>query len=306
MRIDATLTVLPSLTHAVSRRGAYFAYIGSGEHPVRLRVLGPDSITPGNTGVVRLHLAAPLPLVMGDRFVLRESGRDETVGGGEVLDVAPVLPASKARPSTNVDRVVAERGWVTAEDLEALTGERRDPTLAGWVVDPAALASARSTVRDRVAASGDLGLDIATLDARERAVLALLDDVQVDAGRARPIATLDPFADHPFLAVLDIAGVSPPDPTGVDRVELRELVRRKLVVERDGAYFHPRAIELATSVAADLLQVHPDGFTMSQFRDALGTTRKHALPLGTELDSRGITRRRGDLRIAGPRLPQRP
>jgi selenocysteine-specific elongation factor len=306
MRVDATLTVLPSLTHAVSRRGAYFAYIGSGEHPVRLRVLGPDSITPGNTGVVRLHLAAPLPLVMGDRFVLRESGRDETVGGGEVLDVAPALPASKARPSTNVDRVVAERGWVTAEDLEALTGERRDPTLAGWVVDPAALASARSTVRERVAASGDLGLDIATLDARERAVLALLDDVQVDAGRARPIATLDPFADHPFLAVLDIAGVSPPDPTGVDRVELRELVRRKLVVERDGAYFHPRAIELATSVAADLLQVHPDGFTMSQFRDALGTTRKHALPLGTELDSRGITRRRGDLRIAGPRLPQRP
>ena len=30
--------------------------------------------------------------VPGDRFVLRESGRDETVGGGEVLDVAPVLP----------------------------------------------------------------------------------------------------------------------------------------------------------------------------------------------------------------------
>ncbi|NDA77951.1 MAG: hypothetical protein EBY07_09180, partial [Actinobacteria bacterium] len=43
-------------------------------------------------------------------------------------------------------------------------------------------------------------------------------------------------------------------------------------------------------------------FTLSQFRDALGITRKHAVPLATELDARGITRRRDDVRIAGPRL----
>jgi hypothetical protein len=29
-RIDASLTVLPTLTHDVSRRGAFFAYIGAG------------------------------------------------------------------------------------------------------------------------------------------------------------------------------------------------------------------------------------------------------------------------------------
>ena len=55
--------------------------------------------------------------------------------------------------------------------------------------------------------------------------------------------------------------------------------------------------------AASLLQAHPDGFTMSQFREALGNTRKHALPLANELDARGITRRRDDVRIGGPRLP---
>ena len=33
-----------------------------------------------------------------------------------------------------------------------------------------------------------------------------------------------------------------------------------------------------------------------------GITRKHAMPLIAELDARGITRRRGDMRIAGPRL----
>ncbi|MEI8239975.1 MAG: selenocysteine-specific translation elongation factor [Actinomycetota bacterium] len=303
VRFDATLTVLASLTHVVSRRGAYVAYIGSGEHSVRLRVLGTESIAPGGTGAVRLHLPTPLPLVAGDRFVLRESGRDETVGGGEVLDVAPVLPASKAQPTADVDRVVAERGWVPVDDLEAFTGVRREPTLGDWVVHAAALDAARASVRDRVDAAGDSGLDVALLDARERAVLALLDDVQVDAGRARHVGARDPFVHHPLLDVLATAGVAPPDTTGVDRAELRELVRRKLVVERDGLHFHPAAIDRAAAVAAELLRDHPGGFTMSQFREALGATRKHSVPLGAELDSRGITRRRGDLRIAGPRLP---
>ncbi len=137
-RFDASLTVLGSLDHSVSRRGAYLAYIGSGEHAVRLRVLGPDTIAPGATGAVRLHLPVALPLLPGDRYVLRESGRDETVGGGEVLDVAPVLPASRARPDRRVERVVAEHGWVDAGELEALTGERawRRPSAGGWSTRP--------------------------------------------------------------------------------------------------------------------------------------------------------------------------
>jgi selenocysteine-specific elongation factor len=51
-RVDAELRVLGSLTHVVSRRGAYVAYIGSGEQPVKLRILGPNSIAPGQTGLV--------------------------------------------------------------------------------------------------------------------------------------------------------------------------------------------------------------------------------------------------------------
>ena len=303
LRFDATLTVLPSLGHVVSRRGAYFAYIGSGEFPVKLRVLGSESLRPGTDGLVRLHLAQPLPLVAGDRFVLRESGRDETVGGGEVLDVAPVRPASKARPDRSVDRVVDERGWVTVDDLLALTGEQRAATLGQWVVAPAALAAMETTLRDRVAAAGDLGLDVAALDARERAVISTLDGIALEGGRARRVEARDPFADHPFLQVLLDGGTAPPDPTGVDKAQLRELIRRTLVVERDGLYFHPQAIDTAARAAARLLQAHPDGFTMSQFREALGNTRKHALPLANELDARGITRRRDDVRIGGPRLP---
>ena len=99
--------MLGALDHDVARRGAYLAYLGSGEHPVRLRVLGaPRRSRRATTGLVRLHLPAPLPLLPGDRFVLRESGRDETVGGGEVLDVAPVA-AGLAGP----DPTARSTGW---------------------------------------------------------------------------------------------------------------------------------------------------------------------------------------------------
>ncbi len=302
-RFDASLRVLPALRHQVSRRGAYLAYIGSGEFPVKVRVLGRESIPAGGDGLVRLHLADALPLLPGDRYVLRESGRDETIGGGEVLDVAPVLPASKARPDRSVDRVIAERGWVGVEDLEALTGERRDPTVGRAVVSPAWMTATKSEVRSRIEAAGNLGLDLAELDDRKREIAATLEGITIDGGRARSASSDDPLVDHPFVAALLAGGVTPPDPIGIDRAQLRELVRRSLIVERDGIYFHPSTIDTVAVAAARLLAEHPEGFTVAQLRDDLGVSRKYALPLVNELDGRGITRRRGDLRLAGPRLP---
>ena len=307
VRLDASLAVLDALGHQVTRRGAYLAYIGSGEHPVRVRVLGGSGIRPGERGFVRLHLQEPVPLLPGDRFILRESGRQETVGGGAVLDVAPLRPASKMGSERwedgPVERVVADRGWIRADDLEALTGERVPPSLGPWVVAPGAVQAMVDALASRVEAAGPLGLDVVSLDEREREVLALLPAVEVRAGRARPAGTDDPLADHPFLQALEDGGVTPPAADGVDRAELRELVRRGLVVERDGVYFAPSAIHAAARTAAALLAGAPGGFTVAALRDELGITRKHALPLVTELDARGITRRRGDLRIAGPRLP---
>jgi selenocysteine-specific elongation factor len=302
-RFDASLDVLTSLDHEVSRRGAYVAYIGSGEWPVKVRILGDRAIVPGETGHVRVHLAVALPLVMGDRFVLRESGRNETVGGGEVLDVAPVLPASKARPDHSVERIVRERGWVRADVLTALTGASVPPTIEGWVVDPATLAAMHASLTARITAAGPSGLDLAGLDERERLAAPALPSVRIDGGRVRPADAVDEFADHPLAAALAAGGTTPPDVAPADRAALRELIRRGVVVERDGIAFHIGAIDTAARAMAALLRDQPGGVTMAQFRDALGITRKYALPLANELDARGITRRRDDLRIAGPRLP---
>jgi selenocysteine-specific elongation factor len=304
-RVDASLTVLAALDHEVSRRGAHVAYIGSGEHPVRLRVLGSAAIEPGGSGAVRLFLPRPLPLLPGDRYVLRESGRDETVGGGEVLDIAPVMPAARAAPDRSVERVVGERGgWVTADELERLTGVEVEPVLGGWVTTGERIAEVAASIEDAVAAAGPAGVDLAALDERQRAVLDTLDAVVVDGGLVRRADAVDPFVDHPFLAELRAGGYTPPPADGVDRGDLRELIRRGHAVQRDGVVFHADTVDDAARVAARLLIAAPEGFTVSQFRDATGASRKYVLPLLAELDGRGITRRRDDLRIAGPRLPE--
>ncbi|MGH9269876.1 MAG: SelB C-terminal domain-containing protein, partial [Ilumatobacteraceae bacterium] len=275
----------------------------SGEHAVRLRVLGDGAVRPGASGLVRLHLPVALPLLPGDRYVLRETGRDETVGGGEVLDVAPVRPASRARPDLDVDRVVAERGWVTTDELELLTGVVRPPTVSRWVVSAAALQAAVATIRQRVDEAGPLGVELAALDEHQRAALSTLDDLAMEAGMVRLAAAADALLDHPVLATLAAGGLAPDPPVGVPPAELRALAQRQLLVELDGLWFHADAITTAAGLVAGLLAADADGFTVSVFREAAGITRKHALPLLAELDARGVTRRRGDVRIAGPRLP---
>ena len=302
--IDAELSVLASLDHAVTRRGAYVAYIGSGEHPVRLRVLGPESIEPGASGLVRLYLPLRLPLSMGDRLILRESGRMETVGGGEVLDVEPVLPASRARPDRSVDRIIGERGRIDAGKLERLTGATRSPDLGRWAVAPEHLERTRRRLTDAVAAAGPLGLDLAGLDDFERAVADTIEGIDTGGGRARAAGGQDPLADHRFVAAAAQTPFAPPAPSGIGSDELRLLVRQGQLVESGGIHFAASAVEEAALVVARLLADQPEGVTVAEARDAWGTTRKYALALLARLDSTGVTRRRDDLRIAGPRLPE--
>jgi selenocysteine-specific elongation factor len=106
------------------------------------------------------------------------------------------------------------------------------------------------------------------------------------------------------VAALAASPFTPPDPTDVSKAELHELVRRGLVVAQDGCYFAPGAIDAAARTVAALLATNPEGVTVAQVREALATSRKYALPLLARLDADGVTRRRGDLRIGGPRLPQ--
>jgi selenocysteine-specific elongation factor len=303
-KFDAELQVLHDLDHEVSRRGAFSLYIGSGEWPVRLRVLGPNRLAPGALGSVRIFLPEELPLLPGDRFVLRESGRDETVGGGQVLDVDPQLKAADAQPDLSVERVIAERGWVRTDKLERLTGKSIKPVLGDWIAPPTVIASAEQAVRGLIEEAGPLGLDVALLDERHRLIANDLDDIQVIEGRARRRDQEDVLMNNPLVAELEAAPFAPVQPTERSREEIRGLVQRGLVIQSDGVLFAASSIEQAATVVAQLLRQKPAGVTVAEIRDALGTTRKFALPICAILDNTGMTRRREDLRISGPRLPE--
>jgi len=302
---DASLQVLDGLDHPVSRRGAHVIYLGSGEHTAALRVLGPDELAPGTTGFVRLRLDQAYPMTPGDRFVLRESGRSETIGGGEILDIDPITKASEAKPDRSADRVIAERGWVTSDQLFLLTGERRDPTIGQWVVDTERFDAARAALKERVENADGLGLPLAELDDRHRALIEFIDDIAIDGTHVRVFDAADALKDHPFLAALDASPFAPPGPDRYDRAEVAELVRRGLVVRTEGLFFSATAVEQAANLLADELATRPGGITVSDIRGIWDTSRKYALPLLAHFDATGVTRRRDDVRIAGPRLPAR-
>ncbi len=301
--IDAEIRVLPAVKQPLTRRGAFQAYIGSGEFPARVRLLGgADQLDPGEIGKVRLYLDRGVPALPGDRFILRESGRSETIGGGRFLDVDPVIPVKRADPDGDPDRVIRERGWIEADQFERLTGEQRKPNLGVWLVSSDALAETESSVRDRITAAGELGLDIALLDQRERAILEVRDDIVVEDGRVTIGESVSEFSDHPWIAELDADPFHPPAPDHVDRAELRTMVRQGLVIESDGIYFSGAAIERAAALLRDRLGADPNGVTVADVRDMLDTSRKYVLALLAYFDKNGRTRRRGDYRIAGPRL----
>ncbi len=80
------------------------------------------------------------------------------------------------------------------------------------------------------------------------------------------------------------------------------MVRQGLVIESGGIYFGLAAVERMADLLRDRLTVEPDGVTVADVRDMLNTSRKYVLALLAYFDKNGRTRRRGDYRIAGPRL----
>jgi selenocysteine-specific elongation factor len=146
---DCRLRCLAGAPAPLRGRGAYLVYAGAAEAAARLQPLDATEIPPGTDALVRLHLERPLVLDVFEPVVLRDSGRDETVGGGLVLDPFPpsVVRGTAARVRRTeeleareaagraglVERVLAERGVVPLAELPRLAAIAPDalpPALA--------------------------------------------------------------------------------------------------------------------------------------------------------------------------------
>jgi selenocysteine-specific elongation factor len=320
--------VVPVPGEDVKRRGRLHAAVGSGEHRVWFRALDDRG------QYARLRFDHGLPLAPGDRLVLRDAGRRRTLAGAEVLDVTPVRRAGEV--DARLGRPVGERlltgrvwlddetfgrdGGLSPDEARAVTEELVDRGVAtrvgGWVVDTATLTALRAESVERV-------LDHHRRHPRDPGfeLTALADVVKVPAPQLRAALTETPTLvvergvvrdrghgqvaesaeAQRLLAAFDAAPFAPPDPSELpdDRELVRALVRAGVLVDVDGVVFSAGALDQARRAVIEALHERPR-LTVADIRDLLGSTRKYIVPICGWLDRNGVTRRRGDERIAGP------
>ena len=90
LSLDCRLDVLESCPREVKHRTRVRVYLGTAEVLARLNLLDREVLMPGESGLVQLRLESPTQAAKGDRYVLRFYSPVETIGGGAVIDPAPV------------------------------------------------------------------------------------------------------------------------------------------------------------------------------------------------------------------------
>ncbi|MBI3455973.1 MAG: selenocysteine-specific translation elongation factor [Candidatus Rokubacteria bacterium] len=93
--LDATCELLADAPAPLKARQRVRFHIGTSEVMARVHLLDSDQLEPGSRGYVQLRLEAPVVALPCDRYVIRSYSPMVTIGGGELLDVAP----AKARRS---------------------------------------------------------------------------------------------------------------------------------------------------------------------------------------------------------------
>lgn len=301
-------------------RGAYHLHTGSGAWPARLRIL--DSAT------ALIEITARIPVRVGDRFILRETGRRLVLAGGEIADPDPPRRMADLRRNASVlsriasvdrdsqaDLLLATRGREDLAVLSSQTGGGR-PTagaeLGGKAYTKGSLDRLVATIEAAVDAhhhanplragmpvaelAGLAGLPVRSLEQLVAGTDLVLDrDVLRRRDHAAGWTAEQEKAWAAAREALSAAGPSFPSPAGLG---LEEEVVHALVRAGELVRVSP-AIVLLPAEAERLvatLRALGEPFTVAQFKSATGLSRKYAVPFLEWADRDGITIRVGDLR----------
>ncbi|MFH0867514.1 MAG: selenocysteine-specific translation elongation factor [Bacteroidota bacterium] len=74
---------------------------GTYESQAKIHLIDKDELTGGENALVQIHLDKPCILMHGDRFVIRNTSSEQTLGGGEIVDAAPLV--HRKRPQKLVE-----------------------------------------------------------------------------------------------------------------------------------------------------------------------------------------------------------
>ncbi|MET8682168.1 selenocysteine-specific translation elongation factor [Streptomyces sp. NPDC004647] len=297
-------------------------HVGSAAVAVRVRPL--------DAGTARLRLDRPLPLRVGDRALLRDPGRHRIAAGVDVLDVRPpalrrrgaaqrrgaeLAALAGATPRAVADALLRRQRFATTGELRAMGLPVVGRAVGGGLrVHPEAWRELLGELRvlvERWSAEHPLdpGVPVDAVRRRLRlpaadvvAALARAASLSVPAGRvcapggraALPAPVEDAVAE--LTGELLEAPFAAPDAHRLAALRLgpRELAAAvragRLLKVADGVFLLP-GVEAR---AGELLAGLPQPFTLSQARQALGTTRRVAVPLLELLDGRDITERLPD------------
>jgi selenocysteine-specific elongation factor len=94
-RIDVTLRLLASERTPIGQWAPMRLHHAANELAARVVLLGDQSVRPGADARVQLVLERPIAAAVGDRFVVRDTSAQRTIGGGRFLDLR--APARKRR-----------------------------------------------------------------------------------------------------------------------------------------------------------------------------------------------------------------
>jgi selenocysteine-specific elongation factor len=154
--VDVAVELLPAARKPLASRTRVRVHLGTAE--VLARAVQTAAIAPGQRGVARLVLEAPVVARSGDRFVLRSFSPVTTIGGGVVLDpFAPPRTRLRRRRVAAEQSPAARLGVLAAE--AGLTGLAADSLAVRLGVSPARVTAVIAEVGDTVLTAAETVVD---------------------------------------------------------------------------------------------------------------------------------------------------
>ncbi len=96
--VDGRLRVWRDVPEPLPNSAVVDFFTGTSRAEARVRLLDANEIDPGHEGWAQLILSAPVCVVKGDRFIIRQASPSVTLGGGTIVDPSPTRQHRRFRP----------------------------------------------------------------------------------------------------------------------------------------------------------------------------------------------------------------